>query len=165
MISLMKILVATDFSEPSDAAWAYGRELAGRFGARLHLLHVVNIVPPGAFGTDGYSVTGPEFQQQMEADAQHRLDDLVIDTNDPGPAAATAVITASGPAFAIIEYAKAHQIDLIVMGTHGHGTFVHLMLGSVAERVVRLAPCPVLTVKRPERDFVHPEALMTVAGA
>src|SRR3954470_10292655 len=98
MITLKQILVATDFSEASDAAWAYGRELAVRFGATLHVLHVVQTFPPGAFGTEGFSVIGPELQQQMEEDARHRLDDLVLDPDDSGPATATAVVTAAAPA-------------------------------------------------------------------
>jgi len=165
MIALNQILVATDFSEPSDAACAYGRELAGRFGATLHVLHVVQGFPPAAFGAEGFSIIGPELQRQMEDDARHRLEELVMDSDDSGPATTTAVITDSSPAFAIIEYAKAHRIDAIVVGTHGRGALAHLLMGSVAERVVRLAPCPVLTVKSPERDFVHPDALVTAAGA
>src|SRR3954470_11335227 len=119
MITLKQILVATDFSEASDAAWAYGRELAVRFGATVHVLHVIQTFPPGAFGTEGYSVIGPELQQQMEDTAGQRLDELVMDSDDGGPATATAVITAAAPASAIIEYARAHRIDVIVMGTHG----------------------------------------------
>ena len=92
MISLKHILVATDFSEASDAACAYGRELASRFGATLHVLHVVQTFPPGAFGTEGFSVIGPELQQQMEGDARRRLvrglhvDDEPIRVETPGQA-------------------------------------------------------------------------------
>jgi nucleotide-binding universal stress UspA family protein len=165
MITLKHILVATDFSEASDAACAYGRELASRFGATLHVLHVVQTFPPGAFGTEGFSVIGPELQQQMEGDARRRLKDLVLDAYDGGPAITPAVVTAAAPAAAIIEYANEYRVDLIVMGTHGRGAFAHLLMGSVAERVVRLAACPVLTVKQPERDFVHQDALIAVAEA
>ena len=59
----------------------------------------------------------------------------------------------------IVEYARSESIDLIVMGTHGRGALRHLLMGSVAERVVRWAPCPVLTVRAHERDFVQPDAL------
>ena len=165
MITLKQVLVATDFSEPSDAACAYGRELAERFGATLHLLHVVQNFPPGAFGTEGYSVIGPELQAQMEDDARRRLGELVTGTDYTGPAARLAVITESSPALAIIGYAKAHGIDMIVMGTHGRGTLAHLIMGSVAERVVRLAPCPVLTVKQAEQEVVPSAALVTAEGA
>jgi len=75
------------------------------------------------------------------------------------------LITSSSPAFAIVDYAREHEIDLIVMGTHGRGALAHLMMGSVAERVVRLAPCPVLTIKHPEHEFVQPDVLVAVARA
>jgi nucleotide-binding universal stress UspA family protein len=70
-----------------------------------------------------------------------------------------ALVTSSSPAFAIIDYARQHAIELIVMGTHGRGAVQHFLMGSVAERVVRLAPCPVLTVRSHERDFVQPDLM------
>ena len=69
------------------------------------------------------------------------------------------------PAHAITEYAKEAAVDLIVLGTHGRGAVAHLLMGSVAERVVRTAPCPVLTVRHPEHEFVLPDALVAFAGA
>src|SRR4051812_45530024 len=107
MITLNQILVATDFSEASDAAWAYGRELAVRFGATVHVLHVIQTFPPGAFGTEGSGVMGPELKQQREDPAGQRLDDLVRDSDDSAPATPTGVIPAPAPASAIIEYARA----------------------------------------------------------
>jgi len=65
--------------------------------------------------------------------------------------------TSDNPADAIIEYAKSANVDLIVIGTHGRGTMAQLLVGSVAERVVRTAGCPVLTVKHPEHEFVVPD--------
>ena len=75
------------------------------------------------------------------------------------------VLTALGTPEAIVEYAKTHNIDIIVMGTHGRRALAHLLMGSVAERVVRTAPCPVLTVRHPEREFIAPDALVVVATA
>ena len=74
-------------------------------------------------------------------------------------------MTSNAPALAIVEYAKGSDINLIVIGTHGRGGMAHLLLGSVAERVVRSAPCPVLTVRHPEREFVLPDALVAVTKA
>ena len=74
-------------------------------------------------------------------------------------------VTSNAPAFAIVEYAKSHDVDLIVMGTHGRGAMAHLLLGSVAARVVRIAPCPVLTVRHPERELVVPDAPIAVVNA
>ena len=73
--------------------------------------------------------------------------------------------TVASPYAEILLYAGEHDIDLIVMGTHGRGAVAHLIMGSVAERVVRTAPCPVLTVRHPDHEFVLPDALVAVAKA
>jgi nucleotide-binding universal stress UspA family protein len=163
MVTLKHLLVATDFSEPSEAAFLYGREFAARFGATLHLLHVAPNVLIGNLAADNYFASAPEIQKEVEDDARGRLHHMLIDTDRSGPTSIPVVLTASSPALAIVEYAKDHEIDMIVMGTHGRGALGRLVMGSVAERVVRLAPCPVLTVRHPERDFVRPDALVTVA--
>jgi hypothetical protein len=82
-----------------------------------------------------------------------------------GPPSIPVVQTSSSPALTIVEYAKDHDIDMIVMGTHGRGALAHPVMGSVAERVVRLAPCPVLTVGHGQRNFIRPDTLATVANA
>jgi nucleotide-binding universal stress UspA family protein len=156
MINLNHILVATDFSEASDAAFTYGRALAARFGATLHVLHVVENV---YVGTLGAQVLVGDIQEQVAADARHRLHELVMDSDNSGPTTIPAIVTAGEPAEAIVNYARLHNIDVIVVGTHGRGGLAHLLIGSIAEIVVRTAPCPVLTVRHPERDFVRPDAL------
>src|SRR5215471_607558 len=162
MIAMKNILVATDFGEAADIALAYGRELAAKFGATLHVLHVAENVYITAFGAETYASFAPDLQRDIEASAHRRLDDLV-GVNGPGdPRTIPAVMTSGSPAFAIIDYANDHEIDLIIMGTHGRGTLGHFLMGSVAERVVRLAGCPVLTIRQPERDFVHPDQLALV---
>ncbi|HUK35586.1 MAG TPA: universal stress protein, partial [Vicinamibacterales bacterium] len=106
--------------------------------------------------------------REIEENAQKRLQEAIIDSDGSGPHTVPLVMTSSAPAFAIIDYAREHGVDLIIMGTHGRGALGHILMGSVAERVVRLAPCPVLTVRTPERDFVHPDNLVPVrerAGA
>jgi nucleotide-binding universal stress UspA family protein len=162
MITLRNVLIATDFSEAADAALAYGQAFARTFGATLHVLHVVGDVSSFAYGADGYVATLPDMQQEIEAAARQQLDALAINQDTPMPTRRV-LLRSNGPAVAIVEYATQHEIDLIVTGTHGRGTAAHWLLGSVAERVVRLAPCPVLTVRQPERDFVQPDA--TVASA
>lgn len=164
MIALKSILVATDFGEASGAALAYGRELARTFGATLHVLHVADDVYV-RLGGDAYMAVLPELQRGLEVAAQKQLDELLID-NDPVPLPVkTAVITSSATAAAIVQYAHDLDIALIVVGTHGRGAMAHLLMGSVAERVVRSASCPVLTVRHPEHDFVMPDALATIAQA
>jgi nucleotide-binding universal stress UspA family protein len=74
-------------------------------------------------------------------------------------------VTGTNPAATIVDYARAHMIDLIVLGTHGRGAVAHMFMGNVAERVVRSAPCPVLTVRHPQHEFVLPDALVAVSRA
>jgi nucleotide-binding universal stress UspA family protein len=161
MIALKNILVATDFGEAADSALAYGRELAQRFDATLHVLHVAENVYVTAFGAETYASFAPDLQRDIEASAHRRLHDAVLDSDGSGPDTIPAVMTSSSPAFAIIDYANDHGIDLIVMGTHGRGT-----LGpsswAASPSVVRLAGCPVLTIRQPERDFVHADGLARV---
>jgi nucleotide-binding universal stress UspA family protein len=165
MINLKNVLVATDFGEASDAALTYGRTLAGRFGAKLHVLHVAQNLYLNAFGAENFAAIAPTLQQELEAAARKQLDELLVDSDKSGPPAIGVLLTAPSPAFAIADYAREHDIDLIVMGTHGRGAISHFLMGSVAERVVRMAPCPVLTVKHPEHEFVQPDTLAAVAKA
>ncbi|MEQ1910759.1 MAG: universal stress protein [Vicinamibacterales bacterium] len=162
MIALKSILVATDFGEASDAALSYGREMARAFGAALHVVHVADDVYV-RLGGDAYVSVLPELQKDVEDAARKRLDDLLVD-NDPTPIPVTkAVVTSSATATCIVQYARDHDINLIIVGTHGRAAVAHLFMGSVAERVVRTAPCPVLTVRQHELDFVVPDALTKVA--
>lgn len=164
MIALKGILVATDFSEAADAALAYGRELARMFGATLHVLNVVDDVYV-RLGGDAYVAVLPELQQDVEQQARQRLAGLLVDDDkDPLPVKSV-VVTSGTTAAAIVDYAANTGIDLIVVGTHGRGRVAHLLMGSVAERVVRTARCPVLTVRHPERDFVKPDLPVASARA
>jgi nucleotide-binding universal stress UspA family protein len=164
MIRLKEILVPTDFSEPSEAALNYGRELARAFGAHLRILTVVDTYTTAIVGPEGY-IGGNlmEIQCDVEKAARSQLEALIDDEDRRDLDAKTVLLTSSTPAFAIVDHAKEAHIDLIVMGTHGRGGFAHLLMGSVAEKVVRLAPCPVLTVRHPEHEFVHPDALVAIA--
>ena len=148
MILLKKILVATDFGEASDAALNYGRDLARTYGATLHVLHVAENVF-ARYADDGSMTLLPEIQSDIEHAAWKRMEGLVTDEDRTMLHAKPVVLTALGTAEAIVEYAKTHTIDIIVMGTHGRRALAHLLMGSVAERVVRMAPCPVLTVRHP----------------
>ena len=165
MIALQEILVATDFSEPSNVALAYGRELARRFGARLHVLHVVEDVtaryvsfplPVGDLGN---------WQAEAESAARTRLHTLLSEEDRQVLRAKDVVLVSTSPSQTIVSYARdtMPRIGIIVMGTHGRGAVEHFFMGSVAERVVRSAPCPVLTVRHPQHEFVWPDALQTTA--
>ena len=165
MIALKKILVATDFSQPSEAALAYGRELARTFGASLTVLHVVDNILTRTYGADGMVLADQGLQQEIEKNAQRQVDALLFDEDRQALGAVGLVLTSNSPSAAIVFYARDAAIDLIVIGTHGRGAIAQLLMGSVAERVVRLAPCPVLTVRNPEHEFVLPDALVAVAKA
>ena len=162
MMQLKHVLVATDFSEAADAALAYGREFARTFGATLHVLHVADDVY-ARLGGDSYVADLPDLQRDVEASARRRLRELLVD-NDPNPLPARAVVvTASATPVAIVDYVRKAHIDLVVVGTHGRSGVARLLMGSVAERVVRTAPCPVLTMRRPEHDFVTPDLPVATA--
>ena len=165
MITLRNILVATDFGEASDVALRYGQTLAKHFGAHLHVLHVVQNAAFPVAGPDALIVMGPEVQESLEAAARKELETRLVDSDRSGPPTTAATETSTSPVATILDYAKRKRIDLIVMGTHGRGPMAHLLMGSVAERVVRLAPCPVLTVRHPEHEFVVPDTLAVVASA
>jgi nucleotide-binding universal stress UspA family protein len=109
--------------------------------------------------------TAPLWSLLRCAQAEHPGRFVLIDSDGSGPRTTPVVLTSASPAFAIIDYAGGHDIDLIVMGTHGRGGLAHMLMGSAAEKVVRLAPCPVLTVRHPEHEFVRPDTLTVVAHA
>ena len=146
MIHIKTILVPTDFSDASGAALDYARALAAAFGSALHLLHVVQdpYVQPWAAEAFGVSLAG--VLERWEQDARAQLEQLVPEAERQ--ARPVQCDTRVGHPFVeILNYAQAHQVDLIVMGTHGRGPVAHVLLGSVTEKVVRKAPCPVLTVR------------------
>jgi nucleotide-binding universal stress UspA family protein len=164
MIQLNNVLVATDFGEASTAALAYGREFARTFGARLYVLHVIEN-PMVSGGAEAVGVNFARMQAELEAGAQQALDRLVTAEDREQLRAVTTIRTGSSSAYEIVNYAKLTGIDVIIMGTHGRGFMTHLLMGSVAEKVVRMAPCPVLTVRHPEHEFILPDALQVVGSA
>jgi nucleotide-binding universal stress UspA family protein len=155
MIDLHRILVPTDFSKSSRNALTYGAEFARRFSAELHLLHVVQDL--ALFVPEAIMLMPPMITpvEQFISAARTALDRAVQELAMPDVRIIPEV--AEGAAFErIVHFAREKDIDLIVMGTHGHTGLAHLFLGSVAEKVVRRAPCPVLTVRHPEHEFIHP---------
>jgi nucleotide-binding universal stress UspA family protein len=93
--------------------------------------------------------------EQLTASVRAALE-RVIKENQLQRFQASAEVREGTPFYEIIQFAKEKDIDLIVMGTHGHTGLVHVLMGSVTEKVVRKSPCPVLTVRHPEHEFVHP---------
>lgn len=155
MIELKRILVPTDFSEHSMNALKYGCALAEKFDSDLHLLHVlqdlVAMVPePGlAFPPPG------DYMQELQASAKAALDKLPDESWPHGGTVLREV--RNGPPFVeIIRYAKEQEVDLIVVGTHGRSGLAHMLLGSVAEKIIRKSPCPVLAVRPDQHQFALP---------
>jgi universal stress protein A len=138
---ITRILVPTDFSCPSERALDYAHNLADRFDASLHLLHVVNR-PLLAEGLAAEAFMSEKFESDMVRGTEARLRKLA-------PDAASTDVVFGYAAKAIVDWASQLGADLIVMGSHGRAGMAHLMLGSVAEAVVRTARCPVLTVRHP----------------
>jgi nucleotide-binding universal stress UspA family protein len=138
-----RILAPTDFSEYSTQAIQSARELAQTFGATLILLHVlaplpypIEDLPPSALGVT--------LLEDLERQAASDLAQVLAGETEIKMVRRTAM---GIPDRKIIEVAETEKVDLIVMATHGRTGFNHLFMGSVAERVVRTAPCPVLTIR------------------
>jgi nucleotide-binding universal stress UspA family protein len=149
MLAIRKILVPTDFSDCSEAALEYGRRMADAFGGSLHLLHVVQDPYTQPWAAEAFPAPLGDLLVEWEAQARKRM----VSSLHEGERASVTVATQIGsPFLEIVRYAQEQQIDLIVIGTHGRGPIGHMLLGSVAEKVVRKAPCPVLTVRHPQRE-------------
>ncbi len=157
MIRIKNLLVPTDFSEPSEVALRYGKAFAEMCGASLHLVHVLDesaLVYPWT-SPDGTPVGLGAAREEMENMVKDRLSRILSDDERRKYSARVSTLCGS-PFMEIVAYAKAQNIDLIVLGTHGRGPIAHMLMGSVAERVVRKAPCPVLTVRPQEHEFIEP---------
>ena len=165
MIAIKNVLVATDFGEAAAAALQYGRNIARTFGATLHVVHVADNLSARVSLDFPHPPHLERMQADMEEAALTRLEALVTDDDRRTLHAKCVQVTALSPASAIMDYAIEASIDLIVMGTYGRGRVARLLMGSVAERVVRAAPCPVLVVRQPEREFIAPDALQIVQHA
>ena len=143
--TIRSILVATDFSPASSGALEYGRLLARQFGASLHLVHVVDDPLLAAAWSEAYAFDTSALRERLREGAEAEV--ARIAATVPGVHVTTEIIIGS-PARALIGRSAEPDIDLVVMGTHGRSGVPHLLLGSVAERVVRGAHAPVLTVRQ-----------------
>lgn len=149
-LDIRKILVPTDFSANSEPALDYAAAMAPKFGAAIHLLHVCEVPSVTTGSMDAYAVAYSDWSQKLGDEAEQGL--ARLQGRFTGIPVSTEVLFGN-PARCIVTAAKTNDADLIVMGTHGHGPVMHLMMGNVAERVVRMSPVPVLTVRQPlERE-------------
>ena len=146
-MQIQKILCPTDYSEHSAIAVEYARKFAEKFNAELHLLHVIDDVyqywVAGTENAAPYVISDTELLDAAKENMQRFVDSHFTEYQGQLVRA-----TASGkPYLAIIEYAEENDIDLIIISTHGHTALTHMLIGSVTERVVRKANCPVMTVR------------------
>ena len=147
-MSYQNILVPTDFSFHARAALDLAIEFGGAFDATVHLIHVFYFEHPPIYvaGDDSYANRIESLLAPIRETAEASLKAIVDEVSQPGRHVAGRCVLGH-PAEAILDEANALRADLIVMGTRGRTGLKHLILGSTAERVLRLAPCPVLTVK------------------
>jgi nucleotide-binding universal stress UspA family protein len=147
MSHFKEILIPVDFSDHSTAALESAIELARAFDSRLHLLHCYQIQPGGI---SPYGIAIPASYSAEIRDAASQQLAAWQEERIPAGISVDVSVVSEVPSEAIVGTAKKIGADLIVMGTRGLSGFKHVMLGSVAERTVRLAPCPVMTVHAPE---------------
>ena len=149
MSRIKRLLVPTDFSPTAELALQYAIDLAPP-GASIHVLHVVDDAGLLASYPEGQFVDFVKLRAALIADAEWQVADAI--RRIPAPhAVVTTEIVMGRPVTQIVDTAKTRHVDLIVMGTHGRGAIAHLLLGSVAERVLRGAHCPVLAIRDDSR--------------
>ncbi len=147
-----RILVPVDFSASSQHALHYAIDFAKRFNSALDLVHVVEIMPVLSYvDYEGIDLEG--FQEQLQKDADSEFDRWLRETPDLGDLRSKTHIRRDVPYLEVIDASKDYKSDLIILATHGRSGLSHFLLGSVAEKVVRNSPCPVLTVKKPDFHF------------
>jgi nucleotide-binding universal stress UspA family protein len=152
VIKLKKLLVPTDFSESARHALTYGTSFAREYGAELTLLHVVENLTVG-YASDLFPVPMAEVFQEISGYAKAELSKLAKVAREKDVAVVEQVVQGK-PSAEIIRFAQEQKIDMIVLGTHGKGMLDQALFGSTTERVVRRAPCPVLTVRLAEHEFI-----------
>ena len=156
MIKMAKILYPTDFSELSTYALRYALSFAHAYQAKLHCLHVVDEAYQywTAMGPNSVPV-GPATEDILQS-ACKEMDSFAAEHLKDAEVEVITDVVLGRPFMEIIQYARKQCIDLIVLATHGRTGLSHVLLGSVAERVVRKSPCPVLTIRHPQHEFIMP---------
>lgn len=157
--TIAKVLAATDFSEDSSLAFSYAEDIARKFGAEIVVLHVDQPLAPVMVSPD----LGPamdvgamsRISEEQRLIAQRELDKIVQRLRDDG-IKAKSLLRVGAPFLEILHASQTENADLIVLGTHGRTGLAHVLMGSVAERVVQKSAVPVLTIRHPDRKFKHP---------
>jgi nucleotide-binding universal stress UspA family protein len=150
MPNIRKLVCPVDFSSCAEHALAYAQDLAKHFDAELSVVHAYE--DPAAYVTpvpmSGYVGPGAELLLELRKQLELRLERTKLEVAKSGVRVRTELLEGT-PYRVVLDWAKEYQPDMIVMGTHGHTGFTHALLGSVTERIVRMADCPVLTLRSP----------------
>lgn len=153
MIRLKNILIPTDLSEYARHVLPYAAEFARAYDAKIILAHVVDMHWVG-------SVASAEFpgmvESQIESSKKAAVEAMEAMRAELGDAPVEVQVLMGSPHVEIVRHARSEDVDLIILATHGRTGLAHALIGSVAEKVVQMAPCPVLTIKHPEHEFVLP---------
>jgi len=157
--NITKVLAATDFSDDSSLALGYAEDVARKYGAEITVLHVDQPLAPVIASPD----LGPAMDvgamsriaEEQRVLAQRELDKIVQKFRDDG-LKAKSLLKVGSPFLEILHAAQTENADLVVVGTHGRTGLAHVLMGSVAERVVQKCHVPVLTIRHPDRKFKHP---------
>jgi nucleotide-binding universal stress UspA family protein len=154
MPQISRIVVPIDFSEYSKKAFSYAVDFSRTFQAELILVYVVEpVIYPADFSFG--QVALPSMERELHDRGRTQLESL-IEHGVPEDVHARCLLRSGKPFVEIIQVAKEEDAQLIIIATHGHSGIEHALFGSTAEKVVRKAPCPVLSIRSPEREFVMP---------
>ncbi len=153
MTRFNKVLIPTDFSDPSREAARVGVGLVAE-GGTVILCHVVDDTPL-TYGYVGVTLSQPELQSRLAREAENELETFSVPETPSGVRVERRILHGN-PFVSLVQFAREENVDLIVIGTHGRTGLRHILIGSVAEKVVRKAYCPVLVVRPAGTEFVHP---------
>ncbi len=156
MIEIKKILYPTDFSEYADHARIYVTDMAKAFNSKVVLMHTIQAPSHYEVAYNYELALNPdEIGEKRQKAADAKIGEIADLIRAEGIEVET-LITLGSAFVDIVSTARKSEVDLIIISTHGWGFIKHVLMGSTAERVVRKAPCPVLTVRNEEHEFVHP---------
>jgi nucleotide-binding universal stress UspA family protein len=156
-LEINKVLVPIDFSDYSKGALKYAVNFSNQFNAEMILVYVVEpVIYPPDFSMGQIAL--PSVNTEWDIKAKEELDKLAK-TEIPENVSVTTILKTGKPFVEIIETATSENVDLIIIATHGHSGVEHILFGSTAEKVVRKAPCPVLTLREPLKGFMFKDEM------
>jgi nucleotide-binding universal stress UspA family protein len=156
MLTLKRVLFPTDFSELSLHALGHAKSFAEAYKAELHVIHVIDEACQYWMAMGPNSLPAGPPPDELVTAAKQEIEKFVHEHIAASSVSVRTEVLIGRPFMEIIRYAREQTIDMIVLGTHGRTGLKHALLGSVAEKVVRKSPCPVLTIRHPDQEFEMP---------